>query len=791
MQITLNWLKTYLDTDASLDLIVKTLTQIGLEVERVIDKSKLLKPFIVAEIIEALPHPHADKLRVCKVNNGQEILQIVCGASNARGGIKVVLAPIGTMIPANNMQIKASKIRDVESKGMLCSAGELGLTDIDDGIIELPFDALVGEQAVNYLYIPDSTIEISITPNRGDCLGVYGIARDLAAAGIGILKPLLKPKFKHSFISPINIESIDENKLCPLFMGCYIKNIQNKPSPKWLQDKLKDIGEQSINAIVDITNYICHSFARPLHVYDANKIKGSLLVRKACAGEKLLALNNKEYNLIGNELVVSDSEKVLGLAGIIGGVSSSCSLETTTIFIESALFDRINIATSGRLHGIESAARYRFERGIDPLFVELGLSLAIEMILDICGGEISEYVYSGQLNYCPQTIDFSIEKVKILSGIELKAANIKEILKNLGFEIINEDDQILKLLIPSWRQDIEGQADIVEEIIRIFGYDNIPLVAMPSIDAEVNNIPSEYKNINLTRKILAIRGLNEVITWSFMSSDKAGLFEELRSELKLQNPISSELDYMRPNIIANLLDALKKNQLRNYNDISLFEIGPVFTEIEDQYMVASGIRVGKNNGRNVYNDYRDYDVFDIKADLIAVLNEIGINENNLRSAKSTSYYHPGRSESLYLGKMQIACYGQLHPKILKAFNIKSSVVCFEIYLHNIDNKIRNKKKPFIISDYQAITRDYAFIIDREQNAIDIVNAVRSLNEKMIKNVELFDIYIDEHDTNGKKSIAITVTIQAQDHTLNEEEITKLNDNIIAKVKVKTGAKLRI
>ncbi|AIL64843.1 Phenylalanine--tRNA ligase beta subunit [Rickettsiales bacterium Ac37b] len=791
MQITLNWLKTYLDTDANLDVIEKKLTQIGLEVEEVVNREKLLKPFIVAEIIEAGPHPKADKLKVCKVNNGKEILQIVCGAPNARQGIKVVLAPIGAIIPTNNMQIKASKIRDVESKGMLCSAEELGIEGGHDGIIELPVDASMGAQAIHYLNVKDSTIEIAITPNRGDCLGIYGVARDLAAAGIGTLRPIEVPNFKPHFTSPINVKVVDINSLCPLLMGCYIKNIQNRPSPKWLQDILRDIGQQSINAVVDITNYICHSFGRPLHAYDADKIKGSLIARKAKASEKFLALNNKEYSFAGSEVVISDDEKILGMAGIIGGIASSSTLETTNIFLESALFDRINIAKSGRLHTIDSDARYRFERGVDPLFVEKGLSLAVKMILDICGGEVSSYVSSNQLGYQHQTMDFNVKKIESLGGIEMPVIKIKEILGKLGFEIVSEESQTLKLLIPSWRQDIEGQADIVEEIIRIHGYENISPVAMPYINGEANNIPIEYKNMNLARKKLAMRGLSEVITWSFMSSEKAALFGELRSELKLQNPINSELDYMRPSIIANLLEALKKNQFRNYNDISLFEIGPVFDNIDQQYMVASGIRSGKNNQRNIYNDYRDYDVFDVKADLIAVLSEIGINENNLRSSNSANWYHPGRSESLYLGKMQIACYGELHPKILRALDIKNRVVGFEIYLHNIDSKIRNKRKAFVVSDYQAVTRDYAFMLGCEQDAISIVNAVKALNEKIIQDIQLFDVYINEQDAEAKKSVAITVTMQAEDHTLNEEEIMKLSDAIISSVKAKTGAELRV
>ncbi|MFV9875547.1 MAG: phenylalanine--tRNA ligase subunit beta [Rickettsiales endosymbiont of Dermacentor nuttalli] len=791
MQITLNWLKTYLDTDASLDLIAETLTKIGLEVEKITDREKLLKPFIVAEIVEAIPHPKADKLRVCKVNNGTDILQIVCGAPNARQGIKVVLAPIGVTVPSNGMQIKVSKIRDVESKGMLCSAEELGIAGRHDGIIELPELASVGVQAIQYLDIQDSTIEIAITPNRGDCLGIYGIARDLAAAGIGTLKSIKEHNLKYDFISPIDIKIKGINNLCPLLTGCYIKNVQNKPSPKWLQDILKDIGQQSINAIVDITNYICHSFGRPLHAYDADRITGSLLVRQAQNGEKFLALNNKEYSFVGDEIVISDNESILGLAGIIGSITSSCTLDTTNIFLESALFDRISVAKSGRLHGIESDARYRFERGTDPLFVEQGLNLAVTMILEICGGEVSQLISSNKFNYQHKTIDFNVKKVELFGGMNISFTQIKEILNKLGFDVVSENTQILKLLIPSWRQDIEGEADIVEEVVRIYGYDNIPLVSMPSVNIGINNIPIEYKNINLARKVLAIHGLNEVVTWSFMSKDKAVLFEQLKPELHIQNPISSELDYMRPNIIANLLDALKRNQLRHYNDMSLFEVGPVFSEIDQQHMVASGVRSGKNNPRNIYNDYRDYDIFDVKADLIAVLNEIGINENNLRSSKAATYYHPGRSESLFLGKMQIACYGELHPKILQAFNVKNRVVAFEIYLHNIDSKMRNKKKTFLVSDYQSVTRDYAFMVDREQDAISVVNAVKTLNEKMIKDIELFDIYINEQDINAKKSVAITVTIQAQDHTLSEEEITKISDSIIASVRVKTGAELRI
>ncbi|HEU5046937.1 MAG TPA: phenylalanine--tRNA ligase subunit beta [Rickettsiales bacterium] len=775
MKFTLKWLKEHLDTSATIKQITDTLTAIGLEVEQVTDNSAALKDFIVAEIKEAVQHPNADKLRVCQVNDGSSVRQVVCGAPNARAGIKVVLATEGVKVPANGMVIKKSAIRGVESNGMLCSASELGLSEDSEGIIELPAAAVPGASLVATLGLDDPTIEIAITPNRADCLGVHGVARDLAAAGLGTLKDEkhASAAFTGNGASPITVTLA--TPACPLFIGCYIKGVKNGPSPEWLQQRLKAIGLRPISALVDITNYMTFTYGRPLHVFDAKKLKGNITVRYAKDGEKLAALNDKEYSLTSDMVAVCDESGVVGLGGIIGGTATGCSDDTTDVFLEAALFDPIHVASTGRALAIDSDARYRFERGVDPEFVQKGAEIAVAMILELCGGAASNLTIAGAVPQWKRDVTFAYDKIASLGGMEMPKDKAISILNALGFTVQGD-----KASVPSWRADIDGPADLVEEVIRIAGYDAIPSRTLPPAQSK-----PPVQRASVVRKTLAATGMTEVCSWAFLPEAQAKQFAAKdRAPIKLLNPISADLDAMRPNLLPNLLSALARNTARGFASLALFETGNVFEGITPQGHVsmAAGIRSGDAIIRNPLSSTRTVDLFDAKADLFTALEACGLNPAKLQVDRNVpAWYHPSRSGRISLGgKVTLGYFGELHPLTLASFDIKGSVAAFELLLDNVPTpKAKGKAKPALtVSNFQATQRDFAFIADARTSAADIIKAIESADKQLIQSVDIFDIYSGKGVEEGKKSIAVSVTLQAADRTLSDKEITDISQKIL-------------
>ena len=799
MKFTLSWLKDHLDTTASLDDISKTLTAIGLEVEQIIDRGVALKPFTVAKILEAEKHPEADKLRVCKVESNSGILQIVCGAPNARAGLYVVLAQEGAHIPGNGMVIKKTKIRNVESNGMLCSLEELALTGDSTGIIELPETSQVGASAADALGLNDPVIEIAITPNRADCLGVRGVARDLAAAGLGTLKPLSDiSAFKGNGASAISV-TIDDTTKCPQFIGCTIKGVKNGTSPDWLKKRLEAIGLRPISTLVDITNYITFDLGRPLHVYDVAKLNGNLVVRAAKEGEKLGALNGKEYSLASGMTVIADSASVLALGGIIGGELSGCGADTTDLFLEVALFDPTAVAKAGRVLAIDSDARYRFERGLDVAFVETGAKLAIAMIQKLCGGEASELTFAGSTPDYSRVYHLTPERIKTLGGIELPAAKIKTILSTLGFNCTPVADG-WDVTPPSWRRDVEGEADLVEEVLRIHGYDHIPTTPLPKI-ATVSKpaLNTAQKRVHLSKRVLAARGMMEAVTWSFVPEAQATMFGGTNQKLKLVNPISADLDTMRPSLLPNLLEAAKKNTFRGFKTNNLFEVGLQFHDItpDGQRMVAAGLRCGTQEENTYKNNLfqrgeRGCDVFDAKADALHVLQTLGLNKCDITST-APSWYHPGRSGALTLGgKIILGYFGELHPGLLPSFDLSGSAVAFEIYLDAIPQpRTKTKARPSLKpSDFQKVERDFAFIVDEKITATEIIKFLAQAEKQLITDITIFDVYTGTGVEAGKKSVAIKITLQANDRTLSEQDISGVSAAIVSAASKSFGAQLR-
>jgi phenylalanyl-tRNA synthetase beta chain len=791
MKFTLSWLKEYLETTASLEQIVQKYTALGLEVECVVDNAATLAPFQIAQILEAIPHPDADKLRVCKVQTGEGQLQIVCGASNARAGINVVLAPVGSVIPANGMVIKASKIRGVESNGMLCSAEELGLGTDSDGIIEMPAcNDNIAKKYAQLAGLDDPMIEIAITPNRGDCLGVYGIARDLAAAGLGALKPVSAEKIKGTFKSPIAVK-IEDAKECPMFVGRYFKGVKNGQSPEWLKKRLMSIGLKPISTLVDITNYINFEFGRPLHVYDAKKLSGDLNVRFAKADEKFAALDDKEYALDENITVIADAKNAQAIGGVMGGANSGCDDSTTDVFLEVALFDHVSVARSGRKLDILTDSRYRFERHVDPAFVLPAAEIASRMIMELCGGEASELMVAGAEPKWQREIDFDFSYVHKRSGIDIAEGESKKILESLGFKISGG-----KVSVPSWRPDVSGKYDLVEEIVRIYGYENIPMLDLPQTATNFEAVLSPaQKRVSAVRRKLAANGMVEAVTWSFMKNDTAKLFGQKNSALRLQNPISSDLDTMRPSILPNLIAAIGRNSDRGFDNLAIFEIGLIFEDAsaEGQKRVASGVRAGKAEQKDIYGAGRDVDAFDAKSDCLAALEAAGTPVANLRiTTDAPAWYHPGRSGVLRLGKAALAMFGEIHPAILKQLDVKAPMVAFEMFFCEIPaaKLKKTKTKPKLeVSEYQSSNRDFAFLIDASVSAEDILRNISGVDKNLIEDVKLFDVYQGKGIEPGKKSVAISVRIQASDHTLTEGELDGISKKVVEAVG-KLGGVLR-
>ncbi|WP_264688422.1 phenylalanine--tRNA ligase subunit beta [Wolbachia endosymbiont (group A) of Sympetrum striolatum] len=795
MKFTLSWLLEHLETNASLEEITDKLTHIGLEVEDVIDNTKLAG-FIVAKVLEVAPHPNADKLKLCKVDDRSKTLQIVCGANNVREGMKTVLASLGSTLPESDFTIKPTKIRGVLSEGMLCSASELALVQEEsEGIIELSDDYKVGDKFFNC----DPVIDINVTPNRGDCLGIYGIARDLAATGIGTLKTLSIPQLTSSINSPIDVEVTDGESF---ISGIYIANVKNQESPKWLKDKLESIGMRSISTIVDITNYIMISFNRPMHAFDANKVDGKLTIRKANDGESFFALNGKEYLLDNNINIYSDSKNIHGVAGIIGGKCSECTLETTNIFLELALLDPISITKSSRQLSISTDASYRFARSIDPGFTLDGLNLAAKMILDLCGGEVSSIVSAGNLDkeYTSviQVADTGIQKkpcrndakisldyqdINKFGSVSVSPDETFDILTKLGFSIDKKTEGNWNVQVPSWRPDVTIPADLIEEVTRIYGYDKIKEEPLPN---NVEEVDSTYDNLRI---LMTNRGFHEVLTWSFMSESTAEKFGYSNKLFIIDNPFNNNFNMMRPSIMPNLLQVTADNIAHGVSDLAIFEIGPIYDGEAQSKHVLSGIRTGNNLPRNHYNIDRKVDVFDAKADCIAALEFFNVNCDNLTIERAEKeHYHPGKSGTLSFKNKVAGYFGELHPNILDLFDIKQKVVGFEVILENIENLPVSRKK-FIDYKYQSVKRDFAFIVNKDVEVGNIINVVKKSSE-LITEVLVFDVYHGNNIEPNKMSIALSVTFCSPIHTLTEKEIQKESSAIVNLVYENTGGTLR-
>lgn len=791
MRFTISWLKQFLDTDATLEQIANCLTMTGLEVEEIEDHSKALEAFEVAEITEATPHPDADKLRVCKVKTKSGMLQIVCGAPNARAGIKVVLANVGTLIPNGNFKIKQAQIRGVDSCGMMCSFEEIGLKGDSDGIIELENDAVIGDNVAKYLGADDPVIHINVTPNRADALGVYGIARDLAASNLGKLKELKIPAISGKFKSDYSLQ-VKDSAACPLFAIREIRNVQNAKTPAWLKNLLENIGVGSISPLVDVTNYISYSFGQPMHAYDADKTAKDLIVEPLSGEANFKALNEKEYKLQSGDLVIRDKNAVHCLAGIIGGQDSACDVGTKNVVLEAASFSSEFISKTGRRLTIDTDSRYRFERNVDREFTKKALDFATDLIVSICGGEASEMVTSGDEKLPTRSIEFPVSFLKSRTNLSLSAQEICGILTSLGFACMAKGE-IIDITIPSWRYDVSLKEDIVEEIVRIYGYDKLPEDPLP--EAQISRIiPREQKRMSDIKRKLASAGYHEIVTWSFMDSKKAELFAHLKDELKLINPISSDLDYMRPSILPNLLNAAHNNINRSFKDLSLFEVGPIFENAGEKVLSnASGIRCGMNLTKNHYGEQREFDAFDAKSDIANILQIAGLDINQCQiSSDAPSYYHPTRSASVRLGKNILGYFGQVHPSILKEFDIDVDVFAFEVNIENLPfGKDKFGKRPeFKSSNYQMITRDYAFMVSSDQPVGEMLKFIQNTNKNLVKAVNLFDIYSGDKIEDGKKSVALSVNIQDDNKTLVEADIESINKAIIDGMKQKFGAELR-
>ncbi|WP_417827530.1 phenylalanine--tRNA ligase subunit beta [Thalassospira sp.] len=801
MKFTLNWLKQHLDTDASIEVVAEKLTDIGLEIEDVTDRAAALADIRVAHIEEAGQHPDADRLKLCRVNTGEKIIQVVCGAPNARTGLKVALAQPGAIIPIDGSKLKPGKIRGVESQGMMCSTRELCLGEDHDGIIELPEDAEIGAPVAAVLGADDPIIEIGLTPNRPDCTGVRGIARDLAAAGIGTLKadPRQEP-VTGSFDSPIGVaisSDIAANNAVPAFYGRYIRGVKNAESPDWLKARLEAIGLRPISALVDITNLVTHDLGRPLHVFDADKLSGDINVRYATNGEKIAALDNKEYELSDTMVVIADQAKALGIGGVIGGEETGCLEETTNVFVECALFDPISIAKTGRKLQINSDARYRFERGVDPQSIAWGMEVATHLITEICGGEVSHVVQAGEVPNPRNSFDLRIDRIKELGGVAVEADRVIEILTSLGFEV-SGSAPVITAVAPSWRPDIIGEADLVEEVLRIVGYDKIPTVPLERESSlPVPALSPMQKRVGLTRRVLASRGLYETVTWSFTDSRWAKLFGELKDGLYLANPISSDLDVMRPNALINMIAAAGRNQARGFSDLALFEVGPEFfgDQPGDQRLVAAGLRAGATTARSWTGSRRDVDVFDVKADAQALIDALGTNAANVQvnTDGAPEWYHPGRSAALQLGPKNVLGYfGELHPKVLKALGVKGRVVAFELFVENVPMpKKKGTARPALnASSFQSVERDFAFLLDERVKAEAIIKAAKGADRNLITDVTIFDLYAGKGIEDGKKSLAFSITLQPTKATLTEEEIEAVSKKVVEAVEKATGGSLR-
>ena len=793
MNITLNWLKKHLKTSSNTNAIAEKLTSIGLEVESITSASSNLSNFKVCKVLKAIKHPDADKLKVCDVDIGDgKITKVVCGASNARDGLITVYASPGTVIPKNGMKLSVAKIRGVESFGMLCSESELNLSEESEGIIELKNKLKIGDNF--FTENLDPMIDISITPNRSDCLGVRGIARDLAACGEGSFIQQKKEKIKVTSKKNIKVEIARESG-CSQFGGCYIEGVQNKESPIWLKKHLESVGQKPISAIVDITNYVMLDINRPLHAYDADKIKEKIIVRRSKKGESFKALDNKNYQLSADHCVISDKEKVLGLGGIIGGETTGIDLDTTNIFLEAASFDPISIAKSSKELGIITDAKYRFERGVDPNSIEEGLIKASKLIQEICGGKISKINIVGKSNYKEKKIKFIVSNFKKLIGFSISNIEAIKILEKLGF-IVKNKKTYLDLIVPSFRPDINQEVDIIEELIRIKGYNNIPL-AEPNRIAFKPALNYEQKLFHYIQRSIASLGYLETVTWSFASSKINDLLTD--KKLRLTNPISSDLDTLRTSIFSNILTHCKNNIDRGYKNLMLFEVGPVFSGINpgDQSVVAGALRLGHKIEKSWIEKNALSNVYDVKSDAISVLLDLGIEKDKLViENKSNLLFHPGRSGSIYLGSNKgplLATFGEINPIITNQLEFEKLSPCgFEIYLEGFKEpkKKQKDKNVFTVSKYQSVERDFAFVVDKNIKASEIISIIKNCEPILIQSIDIFDVYEGDNIEKNKKSIALSVKLQSMDKTLDEKTIEAISQQIILSVQAKTGGTLR-
>ncbi|MGH1416464.1 MAG: phenylalanine--tRNA ligase subunit beta [Pelagimonas sp.] len=798
MKFTLSWLKDHLDTSASVDEIAETLTDLGLEVEGIENPAEALANFTIAKVTHAEQHPDADRLRVCTVATDEGDKQIVCGAPNAREGITVVLCKPGDYVPGLDITLSVGKIRGVESHGMMASMKELQLGDDHDGIIELR-NGEVGDKFVDWLAANspekvDPVIEIAITPNRQDALGVHGIARDLAARGLGTLKPLKVEAVEGAFASPITV-SIDEDTRengCEVFAGRLIKGVKNGPSPEWLQQRLKAIGLRPISALVDITNFFTFDRNRPLHVFDADKVQGNLRIHRAKAGDTLVGLDEKEYAFKDGQVVISDDSGIESIGGIMGGLSTGCTEETTNVFLEAAVWDHIQIAHTGRALKINSDARYRNERGIDPAYNMQAMEDAAQMILDLCGGEASKVVTAGQVPDVSRSYRLDAKRVISLVGMEIPEAEQRQTLTALGFRMEGDLAHV-----PSWRSDVKGDADLVEEVARIASLTKLVGKPLPRLQPGVPKpiLSPMQKRERTARRTIATLGYNECVTYTFIDQAAAALFGGGDDATMLANPISSEMSHMRPSLLPGLLQAAARNQARGYADLALFEVGHTFEggEPGEQSLQVAGLLVGRTGPKDVYGAMRAVDLFDVKADAEAALAAIGAPAKVQVLRGGEGWWHPGRHGRICLGpKKVLGVFGELHPKVLSELGIKGPAVAFVLYPENVPlpRKSNATRSALAMNDLQAVERDFAFVVDTNVEALTLVNAAAGADKALIEDVRVFDEFIGGNLGEGKKSLAITVRLQPTDNTLKEKDIEAVAAKIVQKVNKATGGELR-
>lgn len=795
MKFTLSWLKAHLDTDAPLDAITDALTALGLEVEGVEDRGRELAAFRIAHVVSAEKHPNADKLRLCMVDAGLgEPIQVVCGAPNARAGMKSVFALPGTVIPVSGETLKVGAIRGVESRGMLCSERELKLSDAHEGIIDLPADAPVGESFAAWRGLSDPVIEIALTPDRVDCAGVRGVARDLAAAGIGTLKPLETAPVAGRFAAPVKVRL--ETPGCPHFAARVIRGVKNGPSPKWLQERLTAVGLRPISALVDITNFFSLDRCRPLHVFDAAKLQGDIVLRPTRAGDAFRALNDKDYTAPDGLIGIYDDGGLISLAGVMGGERTGVDEGTTDVVLEVATFEPTLVAAAGRALAIDSDARYRFERGVDPAGVMPAVEAATAMILELCGGEPGETFVAGAEPAWRRTLHLRPHRVAQLGGVDVPEAEQVRILTTLGFAV-NQADGRLACVPPSWRADVHGEADLVEEVLRVHGFDAIPATPLPR-DAGTPKpaLSPAQRRTAFARRTLAARGLMEAVTWSFVPPAQAALFGQVPEDLKLLNPISADLAVMRPSALIGLIGAVGRNAARGFPDVALFEIGPAFRDGSDkgQDLIAAGVRAGAAVPRNWAKGERPADAFDAKADALALLEAVGAPTANLQVTRDApDWYHPGRSGCLRLGPTVLARFGELHPAVLEALEVEGRVAAFEVFLDAVPQPKRKggTAKPMLhLSPFQPIGRDFAFVAAADVDADRLAKAAKGADKELIAAVTVFDVYQGDRMEPGTKSIALSVTLQPADRTLTDAEIETVSAKIVAAVAKATGATLR-